>query len=149
MANTEQCIFCRIVAGEIPAEVVRETERTLAFRDVAPQAPVHVLVIPKEHRDGLDGLVADGTETAGLLLQECAAVAAQEGVTETATAWWSTTAPRPGRRSITAICTFSLDAGSRTLSAEPRPPGRPGPTSRPRRKYQSRFSAARATMNDV
>ncbi|GAA5022215.1 histidine triad nucleotide-binding protein [Actinopolymorpha pittospori] len=83
MANTEQCIFCRIVAGEIPAEVVRETERTLAFRDVAPQAPVHVLVIPKEHRDGLDGLVADGTETAGLLLQECAAVAAQEGVTET------------------------------------------------------------------
>jgi histidine triad (HIT) family protein len=83
MANTAQCVFCRIVAGEIPAEVVRETEGTLAFRDVSPQAPVHVLVIPKDHRERLGGLVTDGPETAGLLLQECVAVASQEGVTET------------------------------------------------------------------
>jgi len=43
------CLFCRIVAGEVPATVVRESERTLAFRDIAPQAPTHVLVVPKDH----------------------------------------------------------------------------------------------------
>lgn len=43
------CLFCRIVAGELPAEVVMRTERTVAFRDLDPQAPTHVLVIPTEH----------------------------------------------------------------------------------------------------
>ena len=43
------CLFCRIVAGEIPATVVAETERTVAFRDIAPQAPTHVLVVPRDH----------------------------------------------------------------------------------------------------
>ena len=43
------CLFCRIVAGEIPADKVHESERTLAFRDVSPQAPTHVLVVPKAH----------------------------------------------------------------------------------------------------
>lgn len=43
------CLFCRIVAGEVPAQVVAETDRTLAFRDVGPQAPTHVLVVPKAH----------------------------------------------------------------------------------------------------
>lgn len=43
------CLFCRIVAGEIPATVVHETETTLAFRDIAPKAPVHVLLVPREH----------------------------------------------------------------------------------------------------
>ena len=41
------CLFCRIVSREIPADIVHETENTIAFRDIAPQAPVHVLVIPK------------------------------------------------------------------------------------------------------
>jgi histidine triad (HIT) family protein len=52
------CLFCRIVAGEIPAQVVHETERTLAFRDVNPQAPTHVLVVPKEHHRDV-GALAD------------------------------------------------------------------------------------------
>jgi histidine triad (HIT) family protein len=43
------CLFCRIVAGEVPATVVAETDRMLAFRDVQPQAPTHVLVVPREH----------------------------------------------------------------------------------------------------
>ena len=43
------CLFCRIVAGEIPAEVVAETDASLAFRDVSPQAPTHVLVVPRRH----------------------------------------------------------------------------------------------------
>ncbi|MDQ4038886.1 MAG: histidine triad nucleotide-binding protein [Actinomycetota bacterium] len=44
------CLFCKIVAGEIPADIVSESATTLAFRDVQPQAPVHVLVIPKQHQ---------------------------------------------------------------------------------------------------
>lgn len=44
-----ECLFCAIVAGEVPAEVVHVTERTVAFRDIAPQAPTHVLVVPKAH----------------------------------------------------------------------------------------------------
>ena len=43
------CLFCRIVAGEIPSEIVTETESVVAFRDVNPQAPVHVLVVPRMH----------------------------------------------------------------------------------------------------
>ena len=45
----DDCLFCKIVGGEIPAEVVRETDSVLAFRDINPGAPTHVLVIPKEH----------------------------------------------------------------------------------------------------
>jgi len=61
-----ECLFCRIVAGEVPATVVAETERTVAFRDVAPQAPTHVLVVPRDHHadvaacaDADPGLLAD------------------------------------------------------------------------------------------
>lgn len=43
------CLFCRIVAGQIPADVVAQTDRTVAFRDIAPQAPTHVLVVPRDH----------------------------------------------------------------------------------------------------
>jgi histidine triad (HIT) family protein len=60
------CLFCRIVAGEIPATVVHETDTTLSFRDITPKAPVHVLVIPKDLLAAAaavaeaDGLLADG-----------------------------------------------------------------------------------------
>lgn len=50
------CLFCRIVRKEIPAQIVAETEHCLAFRDIAPQAPTHVLVIPKVHVASLDGV---------------------------------------------------------------------------------------------
>ena len=74
------CLFCRIVAGEIPATVVAETERTLAFRDIAPKAPTHVLVIPKEHyADVATRAVADSA-LAGEVLATVADVAAAEGV---------------------------------------------------------------------
>ena len=66
----QDCLFCRIVAGEIPATVVKEGERVLAFRDVNPQAPTHVLVIPRAHHANvadpaaLADLVAMGAEAA-------------------------------------------------------------------------------------
>lgn len=52
------CLFCRIVAGEVPADVVQETSGTLAFRDLEPQAPSHVLVVPKTHQPDAAALAA-------------------------------------------------------------------------------------------
>lgn len=49
----EDCLFCKIAAGEIPATVVYEDDAVLAFKDIAPQAPVHVVIIPKEHYDSI------------------------------------------------------------------------------------------------
>lgn len=75
------CLFCRIVAGEIPATVVHDTERTLAFRDVQPQAPTHVLVVPREHHADL-GAVADADPSLLVEVMTAAvAVARQEELT--------------------------------------------------------------------
>ncbi len=52
------CLFCKIVAGDIPADVVASTDRVLAFRDIDPKAPVHVLVIPKNHHGDVSALAA-------------------------------------------------------------------------------------------
>ncbi|MBW5424559.1 HIT domain-containing protein [Streptomyces sp. BG9H] len=73
------CLFCKIVAGEVPADVVRETETTLAFRDINPQAPSHVLVIPKVHHPDAAALAAAAPEIAADVLREAGEVAAQEG----------------------------------------------------------------------
>ena len=56
------CIFCSIVAGDIPAEVVREDEHTVAFRDLDPQAPTHVLVIPRRHVPDVGSLAVEAPE---------------------------------------------------------------------------------------
>jgi len=74
------CLFCRIVAGEISATVVHETERTLAFRDIGPKAPVHVLVIPKEHHENVGALAAGDPGLAAEVLRVAAEVAVAEGV---------------------------------------------------------------------
>ena len=76
------CLFCRIVAGEVPATIVRETPTTLAFRDIAPQAPTHVLVIPREHHDDLAALVEGSPDLAGPLFREAHAVAVAEGLVD-------------------------------------------------------------------
>ncbi len=76
------CIFCLIISGKIPSTVVRETERTFAFRDIAPQAPTHVLVIPKTHAyPNAAALGAGDPELAAELLREAGEVAAAEGLT--------------------------------------------------------------------
>lgn len=76
------CLFCRIVAGEIPATIVRETEQTLAFRDIEPQAPVHMLVIPLAHHADIGQLVAADAELAADLATAATEVAAAEGLTD-------------------------------------------------------------------
>ena len=74
------CLFCRIVAGEIPATVVYETDTTLAFRDIDPKAPVHVLVIPKEHHPDVVSLTRSDPAGAADLLAAASAVAEAEGL---------------------------------------------------------------------
>ncbi|MFV2117271.1 histidine triad nucleotide-binding protein [Streptomyces sp. Act-28] len=74
------CLFCKIVVGEVPATVVRETETTVAFRDINPQAPTHVLVIPKEHHADGAALAAAAPGVAADVLREAGEVAAQEKI---------------------------------------------------------------------
>jgi histidine triad (HIT) family protein len=78
-AAMEDCLFCKIVAGAIPASVVRESPRTIAFRDINPQAPTHVLVIPREHYANV-GELATAPEVLAELLREADAVAVEDGV---------------------------------------------------------------------
>ena len=76
------CLFCRIVAGEIPADKVHEDEHVLAFRDINPQAPTHILVIPKTHIESAADL-GHGSEDAALsgrLLATTAELARREGL---------------------------------------------------------------------
>jgi histidine triad (HIT) family protein len=80
--DTAQCLFCRIAAGEIPADVVLQTDEVVAFRDINAQAPTHVLVIPRAHHGDVAALAADAPGTAAALLDAVRAVAEQEGVRE-------------------------------------------------------------------
>ncbi len=73
------CLFCRIVAGEVPATEVARTDRVVAFRDVNPKAPTHVLVIPAEHFRDLAAVAVDGGDVLVEMAQVAAAVAAQAG----------------------------------------------------------------------
>jgi histidine triad (HIT) family protein len=75
-------LFLKIINREIPADIVYETDRVLAFRDINPQAPVHILVIPKEHIRTLDDLGPEHTELAGTLLLAAVEIARQEGLSE-------------------------------------------------------------------
>ncbi len=75
-----ECVFCRIVAREIPAQVVYEDEEILGFRDINPQAPVHVLLIPKEHVASLDEAEERHAPLLGRLLLAARSVAAQLGL---------------------------------------------------------------------
>lgn len=74
------CLFCRIVTREIPAAIVYEDDELLAFSDISPQAPVHILVIPKRHVASLNDLSAQDDRLAGAMLRRAAAIAADRGV---------------------------------------------------------------------
>ncbi len=78
-----ECLFCAIVAGEIPATTVLETDRILAFRDINPKAPTHVLVIPKAHYPDVAALAAADAGLLGDVITGAHHVASAEGVSET------------------------------------------------------------------
>ena len=75
------CLFCRIIAGEIPSSRVYEDDTILAFRDIAPQAPTHILVIPKAHISGCDGVTAENSAVAAHIFEVIPQIARAEGLT--------------------------------------------------------------------
>ena len=79
MAETN-CLFCRVVAGEIPATLVAEDEHCVAFRDIGPKAPTHVLVVPREHVASLDA--ATDPAMIGRMALLAARIAREEGIAE-------------------------------------------------------------------
>ena len=81
MAGSD-CIFCKIVAGSIPATRVHEDNVCIAFNDLSPQAPTHILFIPKEHIDSLDKAAANQKDTLGHLLFSAAEFAREHGFAE-------------------------------------------------------------------
>lgn len=74
------CLFCRIIGREIPASIVYEDDHVLAFNDINPQAPVHVLVVPKRHVASLNDLAAADDGLIGELVRRAAAIAADRGI---------------------------------------------------------------------
>jgi histidine triad (HIT) family protein len=80
--SEQECLFCKIVAKEIPADVIWESESALAFRDINPQAPMHVLVIPRRHIATINDLADSDSKTVGELFLAAKAIAAKEGLAE-------------------------------------------------------------------
>lgn len=76
------CLFCKILAGEIPADVVHESADTLAFRDINPQAPTHVLIIPRRHIARINEIVPGDHEIVGSLFTAAREIAAAEGLSD-------------------------------------------------------------------
>lgn len=76
------CLFCKIVTGEVPATVVEETDRVVAFRDINPQAPTHVLVIPKDHHPTVADVARDDPAMLAEVLLTADSVAKAEGLAE-------------------------------------------------------------------
>ncbi len=74
------CLFCKIAAGEVSCTEVFSSENLIAFRDIAPQAPTHILVIPRMHISGLSNLTNDQENLAGELLTTAVQIAAEEGL---------------------------------------------------------------------
>lgn len=78
---SDSCLFCKIVRKEVPASIILETEHCVAFRDINPQAPTHVLVVPRVHVASLDD--ATDAAAAGQVLLAAAQIARQEGIATT------------------------------------------------------------------
>ena len=74
------CLFCKIIAGEIPSTKVYEDDKILAFRDIAPQAPTHILVIPKQHIGGVDELNENNAAVVSHIFAKIAEIAKQDGL---------------------------------------------------------------------
>ena len=104
----EDCLFCGIVAGDVEADVVHATERTVAFRDLNPQAPTHVLVVPRDHFANAAELAAGDPPASAELSPRRPRSPRPRGTTTTGSS--STPAPGPGRACSTPTCTCSPGA---------------------------------------
>ena len=79
----EQCIFCKVINKEAPAQIVHEDERILAFKDILPKAPVHILIVPKKHIETVGHIEPDDKDLIGELFIAAKKVAKEQGVSET------------------------------------------------------------------
>lgn len=79
---SQDCLFCKISSGDIPAEIIHETDSILAFRDINPQAPTHVLIIPRRHVETINDLDAGDREMIGDLFLAAQEIAGAEGLAE-------------------------------------------------------------------
>ncbi len=77
-----QCLFCRIVSREIPGSIVYDDDRVLAFNDINPQAPTHVLIVPKRHIESLNDLQPEDDGIVGELVRRAALIAKDRGIAE-------------------------------------------------------------------
>jgi histidine triad (HIT) family protein len=82
MPTDPDCLFCRIVAGTVPSSKVHEDELVVAFRDIAPRAPTHILVIPRDHIASAADLTDDDATMLGRLFATAAELARQEGIAD-------------------------------------------------------------------
>jgi len=78
--SEQDCLFCSIVAGDIPADVIYESDAAIAFRDINPQAPTHVLIIPRKHIATINDLEAGDKEIVGSMYMAAREIAQQEGI---------------------------------------------------------------------
>jgi histidine triad (HIT) family protein len=76
------CLFCKILKGQIPASIIYEDERLIAFKDINPQAPLHALIVPKRHIASLNELTAEDDALVGEMVRRAAAIANQQGYAE-------------------------------------------------------------------
>jgi histidine triad (HIT) family protein len=91
------CLFCKIAAKQIPAKIAFEDEDLLAFHDIHPGAPTHLLVIPKKHLSSLDEASADDQALLGKLLLACQRVAREQGIAESGFRVVANTGPSAGQ----------------------------------------------------
>lgn len=82
------CIFCKIIKGDIPSTNVYKDEQVVAFRDINPAAPIHILIVPKKHIESVNMLIGDDEPLIGHLFTIAKQLAAQEGIEEKAIASW-------------------------------------------------------------
>lgn len=75
------CLFCKIIKGEIPSARVYEDDAVYAFRDINPQAPTHILVVPKEHIESVDGINSENSAVVARIFEAIPKIAAAEGLT--------------------------------------------------------------------
>ena len=79
---SNDCLFCKIIAGDIPSELVHQDDLCVAFNDISPQAPTHLLIVPREHFDSLDTVDGAKKGVLGHMLLTAADIARKEGIAE-------------------------------------------------------------------
>ena len=80
--SANDCLFCKIVSGDIPAEIIYRDDQVLAFRDINPRAPIHVLVIPQKHVDSLASVTDEQRDIMGKIMIATREIAVAEGLSE-------------------------------------------------------------------